>query len=67
MYVMINNKIIKTSRKGKRKIFLLDGSSCDITQIKYFWKKGKPQENPHYLNPEILREIFRKIQYEDIQ
>ena len=65
MYVMVGNKIIEMVKKDGRKVSLKDGSTCDITQIRYFWKKGQPQENTHYLNAYMLREIFRKAQYKE--
>ena len=64
MYAMIDNKIIKIREKSGRTLTLIDGSTCDISQVRYIWKKRVPEPNPHYLNPHILREIFRQIYYE---
>lgn len=60
---MVNNKIIKTVKKQGRKITLSDGSICDITQIKYFWKKRIPHSNPHYLNSYLLKKMFQRLYY----
>lgn len=65
MYVMVNNKITKMREQSGRTLTLIDGSTCDISQVRYIWKNRVPVPNKYYLNPHILREIFRQIQYEE--
>ena len=60
---MVGNKITQTIKKQGRKFFLADGSKCDITQVRYFWKRGVPYKNAQYLNTYMLREMFREVQY----
>ena len=64
MYIMIKNRITKAIRKDGRKLTLSDGSVHDITEIRYIWQNRKPQPNPYYLNANIMREMFRQLQYE---
>ena len=65
MYVMVGNRVTEAIKKEGRKLTLKDGSKCDITQVKYFWKKRIPYENKRFLNPELLREMFRLAQYKN--
>ena len=67
MYVMIDNKITKMVKQSGRKLTLLDGSTCDVTQVRFIWKDRVPIPNKYYLNPHIMREIFKQLQYEDIK
>jgi len=67
MYVMVDNKITKMVKQSGRILTLLDGSTCDVTQVRYIWKDRVAIPNKYYLNSYIMREIFTQLQYEDIK
>ena len=65
MFVMIDNKITQITKQSGRKLTLLDGSTCDVTQVRYIWKDRVPYPNKYYLNAHIMREIFTELQYKE--
>ena len=65
MYVMIDNKITKLIKQSGRKLTLSDGSTCDVTRVRYIWKDRVPYLNKYYLNAHIMREIFTELQYKE--